>query len=242
MAKEQRVREVPPGARPPTEPEGELHRVEDIRAELRERVVEEPCRLERLRVGEDLLVARDRVVVRHDRRALRDEVVVVVVILRHLACNYGGILSTRPARKRKGSGDRRTDGGDGDPSQNFRQDRVDVGEVRAVGHRREPLATNRVDLGLSSLLDIPVLSHGEKERECGGFALHRSDQSGRGNQYLRGSEHTASMPPVVSIRVSGITPAPEQDLDSPAFIVTAIIFDCSSPSAATLSVAAPLAK
>ena len=241
MAKEQRVREVPPGARPPTEPEGELHGVEDVRAELRERVVEEPRRLERLRVGEDLLVARDRVVVRHDRRALRDEVVVVVVILRHLACNYGGILSTQPARKRKGSGDRRTDGRDGDPSQNFRQDRVDVGEVRAVGHRREPLATNGVDLGLSSLLDIPVLSHGEKERECSGFALYRSNQSGRDNPYLRGPRRTASIPPVASIRVS-VTPAPEQDLDSPAFIVTAIIFDCSSPSAATLSVAAPLAK
>ena len=60
------MREVSPGVHPLTEPERELHRVEDIRAKLRERVVEEQRLLEQPVVGEDVLVTRDPVAVRHD--------------------------------------------------------------------------------------------------------------------------------------------------------------------------------
>ena len=60
---------------------------------------------------------------------------------------------------------RRTDGRDGDPSQDLGQDRVDVGQVWPVGHRRQPVAAHGVELCLRALHDIRVLRHGEQESE-----------------------------------------------------------------------------
>ena len=89
VAEQQCVRKVASRACPPSEAEGELHGAWNIRAELFARVVEETRGDERLGIGEDLLIARDRVVIRHNCRALGDEVPVVVVVLDDLARNCG---------------------------------------------------------------------------------------------------------------------------------------------------------